>query len=103
MNMAITLEQITVIVIIGLCIVVLQGLSALYYQTKEWRFLSLMIIPAAFCLVYIWVGVARPTAAESRDIVRSVIILGGMTSTHVIFTYLRRLRNLPKRKEDIKG
>ena len=98
--MPVTLEQLTVIAIIVLCIVVLQGLSALYYQTKDWRLLSLMLIPAVFCAVYIWVGIARPTAAESRDVVRSAIIFSELNATHVIYTYLIRLRRIPKRKED---
>lgn len=98
--MAITLEQVIVIVIIVLCIIVLQGLSALYYQTKEWRWLSLMIIPAVLCAVYLWIGIGRATADESRDVVRSAIIFSLMTASHVIFSYLTRLRKMNKRKED---
>lgn len=95
-------RQLSIVIIIILCILNLQALAMLHYQTKEWRFLSLMLIPFSFCIIYLWIGVFSPSMELIRDVMRPAIIASAFIGVHVMFTYLAKLRRMGKRKEDKK-
>ena|SRR5689334_3693243 len=101
MDISNTFLTFSIFAIIIFCTVVLQGLTVLYTQTKEWRFLSLMLIPLAFDLTYLWIGLYNPNADAVRSIVRTVIIFSTCNGTHSIYTYINRLSREKKKRESV--
>ena len=91
--------QLSLILIIVLCAIVTVGLSVLYRDTREWRYLSLILIPVAFMIVYLWIGFTIPSGEAVRNATRSVIMFSGFNAAYVIFTYIGKMRRLKQGKK----
>lgn len=93
------LLRISIFFIVIFSFVIIQGLTILYTNKREWRFLSLMLIPFAFGMTYLWIGLYEPSSESVRSTVRAVILFSSCDATHVIYTYIARLAREKKKRE----
>ena len=75
------------IVIMG--IIILYGLIRLNKRIKDWKIISLSLIPISFIVLYSWVGLTLASSEMVRIPVRLVLISDMAIAIHVIANYVK--------------
>lgn len=82
------------IVIMG--IIILYGLIRLNKRIKDWKIISLSLMPTMFIILYTWIGVFHPPYDISKIFMRSILISSMGLSIHVIAEYIKNSKRAGK-------
>ncbi len=82
----------TPFVIVLLSSFILYKLYSIHKINNRWELESLSIIPTAFLVLYLWIGVYNPAVEDSRAWLRAVLILSLSVGSHVAYSYSKSLK-----------